>query len=267
MDSLYLSSTQNKLNEDNYLIGKDYIVVMDGATDLTNNPKYNANWFVLELEKTLKIELDKKYDLKDTLRNSVNEVKKKVEDTFNEVSCSIIIVREINDKIEYLSLGDCTGVIQFINETKVLYNTSLEKLDNLSLEVLKEQSIKNNTTVLEAKNTIEVKNIILKHRNLKNTKEGYYTCDLSNVGVDNADYYIFNKNEIKNILLMSDGFDDVVSRYKVYKDYDELIKVIYDNSIEYVKEVLYKIQEEDKDLNKYVRFKKSDDITCVLTKI
>ncbi len=267
MEHIFICSSQSSLNEDNYLVGDDYLVLIDGATNLGEKSKFNANWFVCEIVKFLKVELDKKYDLKETLRNSINKIKEQVEEGYNNVSCSIIIARVIENKLEYLSLGDCTGVLQFNDETKVLYNESLSILDNKSLALMKELSIKNNISIKDTLQEVEVKNILLKHRNLKNKSNGYYSCDLSNEGIDNADFYIFEKSNIKNILLMSDGFDDIVSKYKIYENYDLLINDIYELGIDVVLKKLYDMQDSDSNLNEFIRFKKSDDATCILAKL
>lgn len=266
MEFISVSSSRAALNEDTYIIGSDYLVVIDGATNLGVKTKYNANWFVLELKKYLKEELDKKYDIKETLTNSINKIKQQVDSDFNEVSCSIIIVRKVNDKLQYCSLGDCTGVIEFKNKVEVFYKTKLEEFDNKSIEVINHTAKQKNISFKEAMDTKEALDILVKHRNLKNKTNGYYTLDLSRIGIQYIDIYEFELKDVNNVLLMTDGFDDVITIYHLY-NYEEIISVINQRGLEKIVSELYEAQDSDATLDKYNRFKHSDDATCVLAKI
>ncbi len=258
-----LCKSKKEFNEDAYIASGDIYVVIDGATDLGEPTKYNAHFFATQISNHLpKYLSDKDKHLSLCLSECIQYIKTTVPENFNRMSASIIILRKNGDKTEYLSLGDCTGVIKFNDgNIRVLHDNSVPMLDDIVVKLAISLSEELKITVSEAISHKICKDKLLEHRKLKNKQGGYYTCDLSGVGIEHAVYFEFL--DVHSFLLMSDGYADIVHKFALYKDFGELIEAVDKLGVEPIANALFDAQAQDKDSQKFPRLKYSDDSTAV----
>lgn len=267
-------------NDDCIGYGKNYIFTIDGATELTPvnvMQSYNsdAEWLSKKVSYYLNNNLENiNLTIKAILEDAMIEIKKEYDDAcsqkglenINYPSVGICIFREYEEKIEVFRLGDVLGVIKKKNGDIILIQEKrLAELDEVAIKkqvsIAKEQNI----SVREAKHHIN--DILLKHRHLMNKTNGYFILEPKAEGIDKADYQIFEKNEIESISCMSDGFFCVVETYDCVSDYSTLHKILEEKGAEMLFNKMCKKQEEDKDFNKYPRFKMRDDASVVFANI
>ncbi len=263
---IYKTRKSHYYNEDRFFIGDDYVLVMDGATGLVPSsllPSTGAHFV-----NYIKRHLPKKYiHLKDALKKI--SIKYYEQYFLNNADMSILpsvgmVVVNIDDnRINLDYIGDSQIVIENKeHQFKNYQQQELVKLDDISLNVMKEYALKNNVSFKKARQNNN--DILIKHRLKANKKEGYaiYTC--SRDGVFNFSHESIEKKDISSISLLTDGFEDIWSTFNIYKSMDETISKI--NSKDDLDILFNEIKEKaysDIDFNKYNRFKVIDDITIV----
>lgn len=266
MESKGFTSSLREYNEDTYAIGDGWVAVLDGATDLGKKSEFNAHWFVNAVVKELKNELsnvDK--SLGDCLSSAVTIVRKQAPEGFNGASASVLLLRQVEKTVEFYSVGDCTGVVYFKDNTsKSLYNSALSVLDQISIDLTVKVSKDNQISMAEALKSQMVQDKLIEHRNRKNTPNGYYTCDLSGEGIPFGDTHIFPVEQLSDFLLMSDGFADIVDKFAMYENFDVVRSRIEDIGLQETACEYFQFIKTDPDWVKYPRLKYSDDTTVVM---
>ncbi|QQK07720.1 protein phosphatase 2C domain-containing protein [Miniphocaeibacter halophilus] len=261
--------TEKNFNEDTYFVSNDFAFVIDGASAITNkdNSNYIVHSFVNNFKKNLSKELFNKEisivkALELALENTLNS-KLKDEYTFNDVSAAISIVRFIDDYCEVYTLGDCSVLLELDNTIKTFKSKDIELLDKKVIDKMKNISIKENISILESRKHDIVINHLKNNRLLKNKENGYWILDTTGIGIKNGFYTRIEKDEVKGFLICSDGFSQVYDTLNIYSD---LNKLFLDLKIFSINKVLFTIlekQNNDKLLNEFPRFFKTDDITAV----
>lgn len=256
-----LSRKSRKLNEDRFIIGKDFYLVIDGATPLIKTSNINlAHQMVSYIKKNITKE---KGSLKEKLvilsKKMYKEFNLNSDDSAYLPSASLAYVERRNDELVIGTLGDCEVIVKDNLNTITRFNSSdLSKLDNIAIkkqvEVAKEKKI----DVLNARSYIQ--DILIKHRRLINKPTGYFAYTLNLDKLDIKETIIKNEN-IKEIYLYSDGFSQSFNSLNLYKDAYELFKNTIDINEETKKIVDASFK--DKNCNSHPRFKTIDDITII----
>lgn len=280
MGSIYFKSIcepGNKINEDIAFAGKNIGWVLDAATGLTKEKLTSGDsdgaWFVAQWEEYLKRNTDNMdSSLEDIIYNGIHEVKNKFEDEVKEKkilpvqkpSASIAIIR-IKEKIEYLLIGDCTMLVKYKNEeVQKIKDTLLDKLDKKAINEMEKIRKEKNLSFAEARE--EINPMLIKHRCLKNTDDGYWTLEFEEEALKHSLTGTLKIEEVSEILLLSDGF---ASLFESYNYCDE--KNIFIENERVGLEKLYltirEIEERDSDISMFPRFKKGDDASAVYYKI
>ena len=269
------------INEDLLIQGKNYTILMDGATGLGNKEldEYltSGEWYTKNLALYLNRILEKSTfkdinDIKQIVNNGlaymrvlIKERQKTLNVTLEKYeipSSSLLIIYETMDKILLFSLGDCVVYIKYDDENiEIIRNTSINNLDNEVFKKMKEISLKNNISIKEAKNDSIVDTMLKNNRSKMNSKDGYY---IASDDVEATNYAIlkeFYKKEIKKIFISTDGFYfDALNI-----DINEFMKKVTNDNI---CTCINKIKAEllsDKNWSKYSnRFKDLDDITAIV---
>ena len=267
-----IAYTEKELSEDTYYIDNNFVFVIDGASPLIK--KKNSNFitykFVNEIKKNLIIYLKENISIEDALENSLRETLLNgfsKDFTNNDVSAAISILRIRDDYLEIFYLGDCNILIEYDCDYELFTCRKLEYFDNLAKKKMKEISISENISILESRNHDEVNKLLSQNRSFKNKDNGYYILDTSGNGINKAYSKNIKLNSIKSILVSSDGFSQAYDTLNIYDDFKSLMDNIRINSIENIKEEILKVQNNDKLLNKYPRFSKTDDITAIYTEL
>lgn len=249
-------------NEDRFVYGKNYVMVIDGATPLLKSNNFNeACWMVNYLKKNLdKCEGSIKERLIILSKEAceIMPVKIKEEDYLPSASISWV---EWDDKYFYASvLGDCE--VTFITcdgEVIRFYGDELGHFDNLAIDEMIKISKEKNIHVSCAKTYIA--DTLIKHRKMVNKSNGYSAFTLSDKPIINEKTLKLEKNKIKEIYLYSDGFAQSFEHLKIYNSHQEMFSKSLDLDVEISK--IVKTSFDDPYCDKYPRFKKIDDITVM----
>ncbi|ASJ14864.1 hypothetical protein A3L10_06820 [Thermococcus radiotolerans] len=277
-----LSEGAGKINEDLVGFGYRSFWVMDGATglwDVQLAGKSDAHWFVKEFDIYLTKNITKKSPLKDIVKKGVYYVQKKWQKLLDkkgieylppyaEPSSSLVIVRFAKDytEFEYLVLGD--SVLSFIidkNLSKVVKDKTLEKLDSKAVSILSSYLQKGYSYEVARKKILP---ILRKHRSLKNTPKGYWVLSFQEEAIDHAIYGKERINENARILALTDGFDAIISTYKLFNSYQKLMAFIaHQKELKTAYVLLRNIENNDPNCIKFPRLKPSDDASGVYMEI
>lgn len=264
-----LNYTEKKFNEDTYFISNNFAFVIDGASMITNkeNSNYIIHRFVNDLKKNLSIEL---YNnnisivcaLESALKNTLNS-KLKNEYISNDVSAAISIIRFLDSYCEIFTLGDCSILLELDDTIKEFKSKDIEVLDKKVLDEMKNISIKENISILESREHNVIVNYLKNNRLLKNKENGYWILDTTGVGIKNGFYTKIKKEIINGILICSDGFSQVYDTLNIYSDFNKLFLDLKIFSINKVLFTILEKQNNDKLLNEFPRFSKTDDTTAI----
>ncbi|MGN0812413.1 MAG: hypothetical protein ACI4MQ_02765 [Candidatus Coproplasma sp.] len=251
-------------NEDRFINGKDYFIVIDGATPLTNVHQFNeARWFV------------------DYLKRNINRYKGRVNYKLSMLCCDAYNDLPIDNKsADYLPsasaawveldgsvchigvLGDCEVTAIYNNgEIKRFFDDRLINLDNKAKSELIEIARQKNLHIIQAKELIIP--TLIKHRRLINKPDGYSALTIAPDYKTDERQFTIEKQGLKTIFIYSDGFSQAFESLKIYSCHEEMFKSIKDVDEEIKK--IVRAAHSDKNLDLFPRFKRIDDIT--VTKI
>lgn len=249
-------------NEDRFVLEKNYVMVIDGATPLLKSNNFNeACWLVNYLKKQLK---NYAGAVKERLVSLSKEayklmpVKIKEEQYLPSAGMSWI---EWDDKYFYASvLGDCEITFVTIdNEVIRFFEPELGYLDNLAIEELTRIAKEKNIHIAKARPYIA--DMLLKHRKMVNKPNGYNAFAICDEPIFNEKKLKIEKNKIKEIYLYTDGFAQSFEHLKVYDCHQEMFSKSLDLDEEIAK--IVNVSFSDSYCDKYPRLKKIDDITVV----
>ena len=106
-------------------------------------------------------------------------------------------------------------------------------------------------------------NDLKEKRLLKNTPNGYYVLDIDKEAIRHAKYICVPKNSIDMIILLSDGFSSYYECLKLEDNYQTFFLKNYDTDADTLYKQLRRREKEDIYLNKYPRYKISDDASII----
>ena len=190
-----LSAPGKVNNEDIVSYGADYIILLDGATGLTNNylKDYptDAIWFVQEVVKYIDHNINKYPDilkllakLIDYLNKVYKELVLKTVPKIDLPSAGMILVKELAETVEGLMLGDCTTIIEDnSHELKVLHDSRISKLDAGVIEKMKHVAKDKKLPLFKTRDF--VLEDLITNRKKKNTKTGYSVLGFEHVDKNN----------------------------------------------------------------------------------
>ena len=165
-----------------------------------------------------------------------------------------------NDNYHVGIIGDCEVTLKY-NDGKIVrcFDDTLHKLDNIALFKMKEIATNKNISVKEARK--EIQDLLIKNRRMQNSEGGYNAYSIMpNYNLKELTFD-FDKKNINEIYLYSDGFADAFAHLGIYESHKKMFEktLNIENEINLIKEVSYN----DKYCNKYLRFKVIDDITVI----
>lgn len=250
--------------------------VLDGATGLNNknlvSKESDAKWYVTWWNEYLHENINENKSLKLIVSEGVDKIK---DEYFGQVgdlkvesidmpSCSAVIIKFHNDKIEYLLLGDCTFISQKENEQLIIKDETVCKFDENVFESI--SKIKDIKKVSLEDKKLKVMPLIIENRLKKNRREGYWILEFNKEAIDNSVYGCINIDNGIKILLSSDGFSSVFDKYNLY-NYREIINICDLYGLDYVYYKIRELENSDKEGLKFPRFKIGDDSSCIYLNI
>ena len=267
-----------KANEDAVGYGKDYCFVLDGASCLSGknviDPLSDAAWMTRNVRDKLCAILDSGDDrpTREILLQIVAEIRAEyvaalrsqgVDAPEDSPSAGFAMFRQRNGKLEFFGLGDCVGVAT-LPDGSHFYSLE-ENLPNLDGKVLAEMLRIHKATGVSMKEAgRQCRDMLLRHRNLRNKPGGYWILDLlTDDGILNARQESWERSTPMVVGAFSDGFAQLAEVFGKYRGYTGLFAAMQENDLEDMFRDLCAMQDADDDLNDYPRFKLRDD-TCAL---
>lgn len=262
-------------NEDSCYVCDEFGFVIDGATGVTSQKvscmQTDAQWFSFAFRDYLITALkDKTKNLKQIVSEGIEFVDKQfyefdgADAVTSKPSAAIAIFRIMGDEIEYFVLGDCTVIFNG-DDAKNFISNDLVKSDLKNIQILISRAKENNINVVDARPLVN--DVLYQTRQTKNTPSGYWILADDPKAVNYAEYGFVKKQNIKQVLALSDGFSQVYDLFKIYSMKEFADKLYYGMKIEKMYDILYKNQEKDKFCNNFPRFKLRDDATIVELKL
>ena len=280
-DSLCIAGNSAKACEDAIGFGKGYCFVIDGASGLSKvnivDEQSDAAWFATQVKEKLcaRLEDDDRTptatiisdiikELNDTYVNALAE--KGMEPPSDSPSAGITLFRQMDGRIEFFGLGDCTGVLRKTDgEVIVLKDTRLSILDEQVLRKMAEMHHQTGISVLDARE--KCNDLLLLNRSMRNKDGGYWILDLSGDGVEHALICSWPENSVKTFFACSDGFAQLTDVFGIYKDYAELLEEAENTDLIKLCDTLFTAQTQDHEANRFPRFKFRDDTSCLWGKL
>lgn len=247
-------------NEDRFINGRNYFIVLDGATPLKSAENFNeARWMVNYIKKNInRYRGTVKEKLTALCGDAFNDLPVKTKDDDYLPSASGCWVEFNGSCINVGILGDCeVTLIKKDNGIIRCYCDDLTKLDMLALNKLIEICKEKNTHIIESRKYVN--DILIRHRKLANKPNGYAALTLSPSPEIHEQKYVFNTDNIKEIYLYSDGFSQAFEHLDIFHSHEEMFLNIEDIDNEINKIVNTSFA--DRLGDKHPRFKIIDDIT------
>ena len=262
----------------------DFTILMDGATGLGRNyqiiPGYtSAEWYVdfmaINFYQTFK--KDPMQDIKKVIEKCIDKAIKVISkyeeesgiklEEYEKPSSALLFQRVCLDNIELFLLGDADTIVEYSNGTiEQVHNPNQINLQNNDSQVInkmKEISKNRHIDVIDTRNTDEIKKMLEINRTKKNKvcDGGYWVLGTSNNIIEHGVHLNIKKEQVKSILLTSDGFNrDIIG-----KDEKEILDLINLVGVGDTLKLIRKAENDDKKCNKYPRFKAHDDATAAYT--
>ncbi|MBQ6626759.1 MAG: protein phosphatase 2C domain-containing protein [Ruminococcus sp.] len=241
-------------NED-FIWHNDYCAVLfDGATSLVKGD-LDAVDFIKLFINTFETKVSKNKTLVQAINETLSIIKNNQphNDSLEYFpSAAAVFVLEKESTVELVNIGDCTAVVNENKQHIIRAKDSVRPLDTLVTNRMRELHLSSGKDTIDILMEPEIREMLLKNRKKMNTKDGYKVLSFNTLPVSDSELHTFNKNDTNCIVLYSDGFDLLE---------DEIINGNDDFSSLYDK--LRKIENEDFKLNKYPRFKISDDASIM----
>jgi Protein phosphatase 2C len=270
----YVTDPENASNADGLVLGKNMIAIIDGAANLgpSKIPDFanDAVWLAREIEDRI----SKKTLSKDhSTVLALEEIRQEILSEYNSYEGNVDerpfaclgIVREIGSCIEILNMGD----LSFIIEMK---DGSLQKFGESAVRVLDGQalqSLQNQIIARLSPHEARMQAVwpqILSNRSKRNAMQGYEVFDIEHSCASSFERKILLREEVKSLLLMTDGFYRCVDTFKIYTD-QTLFQILSQKKLSQIKQEVRSLEEKDSECELYPRFKKHDDATAISLKI
>lgn len=210
-----------KYNEDVFGTNNNYFWVIDGATDLFECDKIigvNVSEYVNLLSCKLNRLCNNKLTLNDIMKKAVLNVSEDLlkdvdidDDLFNKLpNFAFVFCRVIDQKLEYLILGDCYLII---DNDIILTDNRISKFSDINKEKI-------NAILKDNADTESLRlDIFRKTRLMGNKEDGYLIGTMDCNSISNA--ILGRIDNFSNIKLMTDGY------FKFYEKYISFSEVVY----------------------------------------
>jgi len=255
-------------NEDAVGAGADYLFVIDGASGLTGDNRMgqasDARWFAQEMAAALARDLPvQSLSTESILTRAVNALAAQWPGALEDgPSAGIALWRRQGDSLEYFGLGDCDASAQKTDGSIALWQE--RRLTALDAGVLAEMTAlcrRTGCTMAQAREACAPQ--LIRNRNLRNTPEGYWCLDLTGAGIPHARRASLPASEVRSLFVCSDGFSQLIG-FGVAEDLPSLHRLALARGLSPLKDLLYQLQERDRDWTALPRFKFRDDTSAGL---
>lgn len=263
----------------------NYLLVLDGASGLHKDiiqkegiykNETDAQWFVRRFAELIGSYMDTFVPAKELVKKCIIELKKDYERlridlscdaTIYEPSASMALIKRTGEKIELLVLGDITVLLKRSNgEVSVVFDDSVQKLDNQALTAAKKISEEKHLDLIDAVLQEPVRKALRENRDKRNneSKTGYWILGLQVEAVDHAIHMEIDEGEMNKMLVCTDGFAAYCDKYHLTPDAVSFMNAAEKQPLQRMFRKIRSIEKRDPKCNAFPRFKPSDDATAAL---
>lgn len=222
----------NHDNEDIYKVYKNYVWVMDGATDLFDTPSkygFSVSQVMQTLNQVLPNECKDYRGLKDILASAISQVQATYLSSdltydYSELpTFAFMFGRFVGDLFEYIYLGDCYLIC---SQVDIITDSSFASFVQANRE-----EIAHLKTLRDIDLEFEVKEVYKRTRHLANKPQGYRigSLDPECAYLSHQGYFPYKGQEL---MFMSDGFYNMFSVFgSVSRTLSELRNLHLDGSV------------------------------------
>ncbi|MGM9857701.1 MAG: hypothetical protein ACI311_00375 [Bacilli bacterium] len=257
----------HRYKEDNVVVKNNFLYsVINGLPFLYSKEK-NLNMttrFINDVKNALN-----HFDGKQRLAHYLYNISK---DEFNKFSilknydnsyypaCGLAIVYFEDDFAELYTLGDCYIAYETKDNKKfMMYSQEVVDVNTTLLNSAVEYSSSKKCSLRKSINMLHEE--IVKNRKLLNSNNGSNTYTISKVPQFKFSHQKVKIDNLKEVLLFSDGFAQSFQLLSLFENYEELLKD--DLNISELSNQILKIWESDRRLKKYPRLSYKEDITVL----
>lgn len=269
IESISIAGSASQENQDYVSSFSNGAILLDGASPLKKDSEYPTHKFVQDFVDTfIKFEDDGHDSIEDALKSTLNHLKATsgLSDLSKSPSASAVIVRINNNTLECIQIGDCKVFIygsEFKLPTAVFPPSRIEFLDEIALNA-QSAYLDLGFNTIEARESIN--SLLLNHRQLMNKDNGYASLTLASYNSKHISYKSIElDSKLKyKVLLASDGFYSGFEKYSP----NSIVQVFNEKTTLLTAAREYRaIEDNDKELVQYPRFKLHDDSTALLLEI
>lgn len=269
IESISIAGSASQENQDYVSSFSNGAILLDGASPLKKDSEYPTHKFVQDFVDTfIKFEDDGHDSIEDALKSTLNHLKATsgLSDLSKSPSASAVIVRINNNTLECIQIGDCKVFIygsEFKLPTAVFPPSRIEFLDEIALNA-QSAYLDLGFNTIEARESIN--SLLLNHRQLMNKDNGYASLTLASYNSKHISYKSIELDaKLKyKVLLASDGFYSGFEKYSP----NSIVQVFNEKTTLLTAAREYRaIEDNDKELVQYPRFKLHDDSTALLLEI
>lgn len=200
-------------NEDIYKVYKNYVWVMDGATDLFDTPSkygFSVSQVMQTLNQVLPKECKDYRGLKDILASAISQVQATYLSSdltydYSELpTFAFMLGRFVGGLFEYIYLGDCYLIcdqVDIITDSSFAPFVYANREEIAQLKTLQVPNLE-----------FEIKEVYKRTRHLANRPQGYRIGSLDSecAYLSNQGYFPYNGQEL---MFMTDGFYNMFSKF------------------------------------------------------
>lgn len=270
-----ITHTYKDHNEDRYGSSKHGAWVIDGALPLSHAHHSDAYsdvvWMVSWWQDYL-------YHHLDCLDLSIVEIMEGGVDQINEdfsvfcdvnnlskldrASASIAIVRVNGDTLENFVLGDVEINIKKQDESLVtLVDESMADMDDQVIHMIFNNPQRKNNLTFKGYTEDELK-VLRANRMTMNAVGGYSVLEHDKAAMKNAIYKKWPKDQIKSVLIMSDGYSAIYNKYGLMTQ-EDLMETCSDHGLEGPLKDIRNVERKDPNFLTFKRLRQHDDASAV----
>lgn len=270
MSVFFYTDRGNSQNEDFVYGNDDFGFILDGASGLgTNYLAGNSDAQIFSHfigNQLITLLANEKIATNRALMQAVTNFAQKYRKELGKLSpdlwpsATFSCYRKIGDEMEFSWLGDSPITTFLTQQMRTFYDRTVPQNDQRIVTAF-HQLLKKGEAIEVAKE--EIKDDLIKNRQMKNTPNGYAILDPSPIGIARLSQKRVAIMQVEKIVVTSDGFYRLVDTFNEctphqlgqFKDYGMLVSAC---------DHLRQLENEDNKLLTYPRFKQSDDASILV---
>ncbi len=273
----WITNTYKQHNEDACGVCSNAAWVMDGAlplrtvnlTDAPNDVVWMVDWWSRYLNAALSSTSRTVHEVLIEGVESINSAFSKFTapqslSKLDRASAAIGIVRQNEDILECYVLGDVEIALRYEdNHIDVITDTSIESLDAEVISMIANTKNRSQHIVFNGYTQAEL-DVLQRNRSSMNTPEGYAILEHEPTAISRGIYKTASASDLKDILIMSDGYTALYNKYR-HCTLEALFNKVQTAGVDSMIPILREI--ELKGFSTYSRLRKHDDATAVYLKV